>query len=176
MMKKKMFFIILFLLMGWMAASNYEGLKLLYMFHYQKEKHVFRSLYKTFKTVAWVAYMFAYQKVAKNVESVSRHEYDVHYVLGNNLYKVRVRTRRGPANKKVLQVIDENDNDATAVIVPYLGPMEDWHGGVYTPSSLSFESLTFNLSNGTSVTYQKDDPLVLFPEPMNIQPKRCMCM
>jgi hypothetical protein len=159
-----------------MVASNYEGLQLLYKFHYQKEKNVFQSLCKTFKTVAWVAYVFAYQKVAKNVESVGRNEYDVHYVLGNSLYKVRVRTRRGPPNKKVLQVIDENDNDATAAIVPYLGPLEDWHGGVYTPSSLSFESLTFNLSNGMSATYQKDDPLVLFPEAVGTPPKRCMCI
>ena len=172
-----MLFIFLFLVIGWMVASNYEGLKLLYMFHYQKDKHVLRSLYKTLRTTAWVAYMFAYQKVAKNVESVRRNEYDVHYVLGNNLYKVRVRTRRGPASKKVLQVIDEKDNDATAAIVPYLGPMEDWHGGVYTPSSLSYESLTFNLSNGTSATFQKDDPLVLFPEDdVGAPPKRCRCM
>jgi hypothetical protein len=141
------------------VAVNYQGLSMLYAYHYTQEKSVARSLQKTVSTVAWMVYLVAYQKIAKNVERKGKNEYDVHYMLGNRLYKVRVHTRKGPQSKQVLQVIDECDNDVTAVVVPYLGPLEDWHGKTYAPTGLGYESLTFNMASGKTLCFHKDQAM-----------------
>jgi Family of unknown function (DUF5772) len=139
--------------------KNYEGFWMLYSFHRVKEKSLWKSVQKTIKTVAWMGYLVAYQKVVKNVECVGKNEYDIHYVLGSRLYKIRVYNRKGPVSKNVLQVIDENQKDVTNEVSPYLGPLEDWHGQFYCPSRLHHESLTFNLSDGSCKTFQKDEAI-----------------
>lgn len=144
-----------------MAIMNYEGLSMLYSFHHLKEKNVVKTLQKTGKTVLWMAYLIAYQKIAKNLQRVGRNEYDVHYMLGNRLYKFRIHSKNGPRCKQVLQVIDQDNHDVTAAVAPYMGPLEDWHGKVYKPSTLSFESLTFNMASGETMNFSKDEPIFL---------------
>lgn len=141
------------------VAVNYEGLSLLYKYHRVQEKSMVRSLQKTVSTIAWMAYLVAYQKIAKNVEKKGKNEYDVHYMLGNRLYKVRIHTKKGPQCKQVLQVIDDADNDITAGILPYLGPLEDWHGKTYSASDLGYPSLTFNMANGETLCFQEQKPM-----------------
>lgn len=143
------------------ATVNYEGLAMLYTYHRIKEKSVVKTLKKTCSTVVWMAYLIAYQKIAKNIERLGRNEYDVHYMLGNRLYKIRVYSKNGPRSRQVLQVIDQSDNDVTAVVAPYLGPLEDWHGRVYRPSTLLYESLTFNMANGESMSFSHQEPMFL---------------
>ena len=141
---------------GVAVAVNYEALSMLYAYHRVQEKSVVKSLQKTASTVLWMTYLLAYQKIVRNVERMGKNEYDVHYMLGNHLYKVRVHTRKGPRCKEVLQVMDECDNDVTTVVTPYLGPLEDWHGKTYTPSDLGYELLTFNMANGKTLAFQQD--------------------
>jgi len=141
------------------VAVQYEGLSMLYAYHYAQEKSVVRSLQKTASTVAWMAYLVAYQKIAKNLEKKGKNEYDVHYMLGNRLYKVRVHTHKGPRCKQVLQVIDEGDNDVTSAVLPYLGPLEDWHGKTYTPADLGSQLLIFNMASGKTLCFHKDQAI-----------------
>jgi len=146
---------------GHYLLSSIDGLSMLYQFHYQKEKDATRALYQVLRTCCWITYLLMYQKVVKNVENVGGNQFDVHYVLGNQLYKFRIEGRKGPSQTKVLQVIDRDNNDVTRDIVPYLGPKEDWHRIVYEPSILGYDVLTFNLSDGTNMTFHKEDSIVL---------------
>jgi hypothetical protein len=143
------------------VAINYQGLSMLYTYHHIKEKSVVRSLKKTVDTVLWMGYLVVYQKIAKNVHRVGKNEYDVDYMVGHRLYKIRVHTKNGPRGKQVLQVIDDADNDVTAAILPYMGPMEDWHGKQYTPAMLGHSSLTLNMASGKILVFEKNSPLVL---------------
>jgi hypothetical protein len=136
-----------------------DGLLLLYNFHYHKEKDVFKGLVQTIVTLAWIGYVFIYQKLSKNIIKRSTNQYDVHYLLGSRLYKIRIFSSRGP--RKVLQVIDDKNNDVTTDIVSYLGPSEDFHGILYQPSHFDYEQLTFNLSNGDVKVFEKNEPIIV---------------
>lgn len=153
-----LFFIVV---MGHYFLSSIDGLSLLYKFHYQKEKNVTSALYQMLRTCCWITYLLLYQRVVKNIENVGSNQFDVHYVLGNQLYKFRIQGRKGPHVPKVLQIIDEKDNDVTQSLLPYLGPREDWHQIIYQPGSLGFHHLTFNLSDGSHKTFQSDESIVL---------------
>jgi hypothetical protein len=143
-------------------VSNYgEGLTMLYRFHQLKEKNPWESVKKTATTIMRVAYLLAYQKLAKNVVHVGKNEYDVEYVLGNKRYKIRTRKRKGPAVQRVLLVIEENDKDVTGEIRPYLGPMEDWHGKIYSPFQLGYGSLTFHMADGSCHTVEGHRGIIL---------------
>ena len=90
---------------------------------------------------------------------IGKGEYDILYVLHEQLYKIRVYTKRGPRNKIVLQVINENDEDVTSVISQYLGPMEDFHAIIYKPETFGYKQLTFNLQDGTSEVFDSSEPI-----------------
>jgi len=81
----------------------------------------------------------------------------VTYILDGRLYKLSVKRRRGPP--KTLLVIDENDNDVTREIAPFFGPERNWHKLDYTPSFWGKESLTFELVDGESMTFEKDQKI-----------------
>lgn len=150
-----MYFLLLVLFFCGVSAPFLNGIMVLYDMHYLKTKSVRKSLIRTFKTVVVIAYMMLYQKVQKNVLLIRREEYDVLYVLHEQLYKIRVHAKRGPHQRKILQVINENDEDVTVDIQPYLGPQEDFHGILYEPSIIGYKQLTFNLNDGTSKTFEK---------------------
>lgn len=138
-----------------------EGLLMLYQFHYQKEKDIWKGILQTIMTMAWVGYMFLYQKMAKNLVIKNKCEYDVHYLLGSRLYKIRIYSSRGPARRKVLQVIDQNDNDVTTELMSYLGPREDFHGILYRPEHFNYDQLTFNLANGDTKVFSRQEPIMV---------------
>lgn len=143
-----------------LSTQSLDGILILYVFHYKKEQSRLGALIKTIQTLARIGYLMIYQKIAKNVEIVNKNEYDIHYVLGSQFYKMRISCLKGPKSKNVLQIIDQDDNDVTVDVVRYMGPNEDWHGIVYTPFRLKYDQLTFNMSNGTSIIFEKEQPIV----------------
>ena len=158
------FYVASSLVLAYVLSSPAEALWMLYQYHYKKEKDVWKSLIKTGRVLSWVAYVFLYQKLTKNIVAVGKNEYDVHYVLGVQEYRVRVATTKGPGtHDRVLQVIDQRNDDVTLDVRPYLGPREDFHGiTTLRPCDLKFEELTFNLANGEIKTFQAQDPILLW--------------
>jgi len=146
------------------GSQSSQGLVMLYKYYYQKEKSVPRSILKTSQAVFWVGYLLAYQACVKNVEKLEKEMHDVHYILGNKNYKIRVKSKRGPRQKKILQVIDHESNDITPEISSYMGPSEDWHGILYTPEHFSCDQLTFHLSSGQVLTFERNDPIILITQ------------
>ena len=146
---------------GAVVYQHSEGLQMLYAFHRVKENNAWKGVQKTVQSVMWMGYLLVYQKVAKNLVLWGKNEYDVHYVLGNRLYKIRTFSKKGPYCRKVLQVIDEDQNDVTVDVQSYLGPREDWHGLLYDPSQLRYKSLTFNMADGNSLTFENQQPIRL---------------
>lgn len=83
---------------------------------------------------------------------------DLIYFDGDNKYKIRIPTRRGP--RPFLKVYDGNDNDVTETINLFAGPYGNFHGMVYTPFLLGFEHLKFvGLSKTTE--FNGDDIILL---------------
>ena len=138
-----------------------QGFYTLFQMNYARTHNFQKSLAKTVHTIVWVIYLILYQKIKKNVRLVGRGEYEVDYVLHEECYSFRVMCPRGPHTRKVLQVINEHDEDVTDVIQRYMGPMEDCHGHVYTPQRLGYKQLTFNLFDGTTLVFEEQNVISL---------------
>ncbi len=94
--------------------------------------------------------------VIKKKENYS-NTYEITYVISGKIYKLVVTPIKGPKN--VLQVIDDNNEDITRQIVPYLGPAEDWHSSKFKPSFFNRKSLTFNLSSSDDITFTENEEI-----------------
>jgi hypothetical protein len=70
-------------------------------------------------------------------------------------YLFSISPLRGPP--PVLMISTNEFDDVTYEILSYLGPQYDWHGSKYSPNKLGYEKLNFELSNGTQVTFEKDE-------------------
>lgn len=138
-----------------------NGFYRLFYMHYRRSRNIQQSLVKTVQTICWIVYLLLYQRVKHNVRLVGKGEYEIDYVLHEELYHFRVYGQRGPYTRRVLQVINEKDEDITEEVRPYLGPLEDFHGHIFTPSRLGCQQLTINLYNGETLEFQADDPIVI---------------
>jgi len=57
----------------------------------------------------------------------------------------------------VLQISDQDCNDVTSLVYPWVGPNSDFHKCEYTPEELGYTELTFQLSNGGEKIFQKSE-------------------
>ena len=104
---------------------------------------IIRALY-----VSFVQYM------NNTVRKLDRKTYEISYMINGKLYKMIVIPKRGPA--PVLQISDDEQNDVTSQILPYMGPQYDWHGSKFKPSFFGHKSLTIELSNGEEYTCEEE--------------------
>ena len=81
------------------------------------------------------------------------------YVYKGKMHKVVSDCGRGPS--KVLLVFDQNEDDVGHLVLPYLGPNQDWHGRYFQPSFWDRERLTFELSNGEQKTFQCNENIII---------------
>jgi len=86
-----------------------------------------------------------------SIEHIDHRTSIVSYVLNGKLYRMVVNAKRGPV--PVLMVRDDENNDVSDDILPFMGPGQDWHGQEYTPSFWQLNSLTFELTSGENRTF-----------------------
>ena len=86
------------------------------------------------------------------------NKYEITYIINNIKYKLIVKVKNGPC--KYLLVLNENDEDVTNMIKPYLGPSNDFHKQVYTPISLGHKELCCLTLDGQEVNFRGYDNLV----------------
>jgi hypothetical protein len=72
-----------------------------------------------------------------------------------------MRIKRSRKMGKLLQVINENNDDVTDLIVQYYGPDHNWHGMTYTPGDLGYESMTIIDYDGNVFCFDKDQNIIL---------------
>lgn len=104
----------------------------------------------------WINFL---QRHNNTVKRINRKTATITYVLDGRKYTMTVKPPRGPS--PVLLVFDENENDVTDMITPFLGPNNNWHHHHYTPSFWDKNNLTFELYDGTEKTFSKDDVINL---------------
>lgn len=106
-----------------------------------------------------VLYLSILEKLNKSIKKIDNNTYELSYAVNGKIYKMIIIPNRGPSS--VLQVIDDNNDDITDFILPYLGPKENWHGfRGFTPSFFKRKSLTFNMMS-TEKTFYNDETMVL---------------
>lgn len=99
-----------------------------------------------------------YQKWNHMLVPDGKGQYELRYILNDRLYKIKIRAHRGP--RTVVTVEDGWGVDVTDMVIPYMGPNEDYHGQRITPKQLGYDALTITRRNGEIRSYEADDVLV----------------
>ena len=79
---------------------------------------------------------------------VGKNLYEVSYKLLGKKYKMLVKIKRGPC--PINSIIDDDGNDITDKVLPYMGPKFDWHGQQPDPSFFDCETMNIEKFDGTS--------------------------
>jgi hypothetical protein len=94
-----------------------------------------------------------------SIHHIDKHRSILTYHLNGRLYKIVLDHRKGPA--LVLLVTDENEEDVTDIVVPFLGPKRDWHKREFTPEFWGRKQLSFDLSTGENKTFLNQEVIIL---------------
>ena len=96
------------------------------------------------------------QKFNKSVIKLDSKTYQINYAINGRMYKLLVKQKRGP--KPVLLISDEEMNDVTDEIIPFMGPSYDWYGKEKPDlKSLKKKSLVLQMTNGDEITFETED-------------------
>jgi phage anti-repressor protein len=104
-------------------------------------------------------YYMVINDINRTVKKINKNQYEITYVVAGKVHKLISNIKRGP--KKVLQIIDENNEDVTDEIEPYIGPSEDFHKTYVTPLTFKHKKLIFNTSSGNSLIFKEDQQIIL---------------
>jgi len=105
-------------------------------------------------------YICWFQLLNKSIVKITKNKYELTYMLNNNMYKILVTTSIGP-QPKIIQALNEVDDDITETIIPYLGPAGNFHGLKYKPTDFNIKILTLNMSDARELTFTANDEIVL---------------
>ena len=118
-------------------------------------KNVFAICWYSLVMINKALYLSFIQYMNNSVRKLDNKVFEVSYIINGKIYKIWVQPKKGPS--LVLQVSDENQEDITDEIIPYLGPCNNWHGRLFSSKDFKKKSLTFELSNGEERTFEDGD-------------------
>lgn len=116
-----------------------------------------KSFLSTCTTVAKACYVNCFNRLNKNINYIDKHTAVLTYVLDGRLYKIALTRRKGPP--QIIMVHDENDDDISNEILPYLGPCRDWHKKEYTPEFWGKNKLFFETVDGETLSFEKKETI-----------------
>ena len=128
-----------------LVATNYKG--------------VFTILWISLYMVSQALWINIIQYLNSTIIPIKNRKYKVTYVIKGKTYKMIVKPKRGP--RKVILVYDEKQEDVSYLVFPYLGPEENFHGEIYTPTFFEREELVFELSDGSEKSFNGEDKIIL---------------
>lgn len=153
-------------LMGWVYYTDrYVPVKTKVKYWYTKWCDLIKlvsSKHDDALTIRWISmkmiiqacYMNFLQYMNSTIVKIGPNTYEIVYIINGNMYKMVVKPQRGPP--PILQISNDKQEDVTDLVLPYMGPKYDWHGNKFTPKFFDCDTLTFELSNGTECTFDKD--------------------
>ena len=136
------------------VTSRYNRWKNLNQLVSTTESSKMRIFCISMQMILQTLYISFLQYMNTTVRKLDRKTYEVRYVIDGKIYNMIVRPTRGPA--PVLQISNDKQNDVTDQVLPYMGPQYDWHHTRISPEFFGYNSLTFELMDGTEHTYNGD--------------------
>lgn len=128
-----------------LVATNYKGIFTIFWI----------SLCMIFK----VLWLYIIQYFNSTVIYIQDNKYIITYVIKGKIYKMIIKPNRGPS--KVLIVSDENHEDVSHLVFPYIGPEENFHSSLFTPNFFNKKELVFELSNGCEKIFNENQNIIL---------------
>ena len=161
------FYILLLTIIYW----NYNELSMLFKFlqymwykDLKEEDNLEERIKKFGKNILTVAYnilKIKFENKEKTVYRVSPHCLCIEYEYCGNKYKLHTKFKRGPNKKRIKFVQNENSEDVSEKVEPYMGPNEDFHGIQYTCKDFNFEYLKFFTTEEDYQEFRNDEIIVL---------------
>lgn len=93
------------------------------------------------------------------MEYPDKHHFILTYVADGRLYKMASARRKGPP--LVLMVLDEQGDDVSNDVIPFLGPERNWHRNSFSPAFWKKKKLIFELSDGRSESFNETEAIIL---------------
>jgi hypothetical protein len=141
------------------AKSKYEKFKQLNKLVSSQYKNVFSIIWVSICLILKMYWINFLQWANKTVEYTKDRNIIISYVINGRLYKLVVKNKRGPND--ILLITDENSNDLTDTIIPYMGLNRDWHNRDFSPKFWDKKSLCFELSTGDFKTFNEHDVITV---------------
>jgi hypothetical protein len=137
------------------VAIKYQKFRSLNNLVSTRHKNIAMIVFVSVKMVLQASYISFLQYLNSTVRKLEGNKFEITYVINGRMFKMITAPPRGPS--LILQVSDENQDDLTDEILPYLGPRNDWHNKDFTPSFFKSKTLSFELSNGETRMFSEDD-------------------
>lgn len=118
-----------------------------------------RSFLISCKMVVQLFWVNILHTINNSIEYPDKHRFVLTYVADGRLYKMASARRKGPP--LVLLVLDENGEDVSDLVIPFLGPERNWHKNSFTPNFWGKKRLVFELSDGRAETFEKNDTIII---------------
>ena len=106
-----------------------------------------------------ILWIYIIQYFNNSVILIEGNKYIITYVIKGRLYKMLVKPCKGPS--KVLLITDENHEDVSNIVCPYLGPEENFHYTLFTPKFFNKKELVFELSNGSEKIFSENENITI---------------
>jgi hypothetical protein len=113
-------------------------------------------LFVSIGMVAKMYWMNFIQWADNSLEKIDRKTVVISYIINGKLHKILVRVKKGPEN--IILVLDENDNDVSEEVIPYIGHNDGWN---LSPKFWKRNKLVFKLSNGDTKTFERDQVITV---------------
>jgi hypothetical protein len=122
-----------------------------------------RDHFKTIKNIIKSAIMVLKMHVCQSMIDIQcvqihKHVYDIQYQIHLKQYKIRVQHKKGPSIYQ--HFFDQDGNNITYDILPYLGPNQDFHGISYTPNDFGHTKIIVEYQDGEKRSFEKDDGII----------------
>jgi hypothetical protein len=120
-------------------------------------KNKFLITYYSIKLIFNLLWLNMIQYMNNSVIKINKNTYQISYVIEGKLYKFVTKIKRGPT--PILQIINNQENDVTRQVLPYLGPTYNCNTHDLTPSFFGYETLFFELGDGSNCLYNSDESI-----------------
>lgn len=137
------------------VISKYKRLQALKQLVSTRYRTNFMILWVCFSMIAKMFWLQFLQWSNTTVQHLDKKTVIVSYVLNGKLYKLAISPHKGPPD--ILLVLDDTDEDITDLVLPFLGPENNWHGKSYAPNFWKKKSITMHMSSGDVKTFLCDE-------------------
>jgi hypothetical protein len=134
--------------------SNKDKINELYNSVKLQHKTVPKSLFHTTKIIIQSYTNSLFDKKDHAKIKIDKDKIIISYFFKNKKYKIPINSRKKPNN--IISIKNENDEDITDYILPFMGPSLDFHNQSIKPIDLNLNKMIINTITGQLIFNSND--------------------
>lgn len=135
--------------------NDFQKLNELVATKYDRKLDIYLHSLDIVRKMYWINFL---EWLNNNIEHKDKKTVIVSYTVHDNVYKFVSKLRPGP--EKISHITDENNQEVSELVKPFMGPREDFHGQIFQPNFWGKDRLTFTFTDDTVFTFGKNDNIV----------------